>query len=414
MAALKNPIEVQTAFDQYRLAEVIGEGGAGRVYGGTNSDGASVAIKALTNASRDHLKRFKNEIAFLMRKAHRNLIAVSDYGIGSFGSESFPFYVMPRYSGSLRSVITRWPSSEVTMKYFAQVLDGVEAAHLMNVVHRDLKPENVLFDEASGNCVIADFGIARFCEDSLATSVNTGPGSRLANFQYAAPEQRTKGGQITRAADIYALGLMLNEFFTGVVPQGTDHKLVAHTAPEWAFLDEVIAKMMRQNPHDRPATIADVKALIQAHRGEFITSQKLKRHDQTVVPVSEIEDPLAFDPPKIVGVEYDHGQLQISLDRKVSDGWANALRNLGSFTSVSGIPPSSFRFVEDVAIVTTAEHSAQQVIDYFKSWLGPTTANYRHRLENEAREQERRRVDELRRQREQLEAKLRINKSLKF
>jgi serine/threonine protein kinase len=104
------------------------------------------------------------------------------------------------------------------MAIFSQILDGVEAAHLQNVIHRDLKPENILCDQNFATIAIADFGTARFTEDILATAIETGPSQRLANFQYAAPEQRTVGGDVQATADIYALGLMLNELFTGSVP----------------------------------------------------------------------------------------------------------------------------------------------------------------------------------------------------
>src|SRR3981081_1724934 len=98
---------------------------------------------------------------------------------------------------------------------FVKILDGVEAAHLQGVIHRDLKPENILVDSKGAHPAIADFGIASFTEDLLVTSVETAPTQRLANFQYAAPEQRLGGRTVRDTADIYALGLILNEMFTG-------------------------------------------------------------------------------------------------------------------------------------------------------------------------------------------------------
>jgi serine/threonine protein kinase len=80
--------------------------------------------------------------------------------------------------------------------YFSQLLDGVEAAHLQQVVHRDLKPENVLHDTKSDQLTVADFGIAQFEEEELYTLIETTPNRRLANFQYAAPEQRNRGAAV--------------------------------------------------------------------------------------------------------------------------------------------------------------------------------------------------------------------------
>lgn len=105
-----------------------------------------------------------------------------------------PFYVMPLYQHTLRGLMDAGIERNRILPLFSLILDGVEAAHLLRVWHRDLKPENVLCDANSGSAVIADFGIAHFEEDELYTAVETRNGDRLANFQYAAPEQRIRGG----------------------------------------------------------------------------------------------------------------------------------------------------------------------------------------------------------------------------
>jgi serine/threonine protein kinase len=105
---------------------------------------------------------------------------------------------------------------------FSGILDGVEAAHLLRVTHRDLKPENILCDEKSLP-VVADFGIAHFEEDIIATAVKTPAGAKMANLSYSAPEQRMRGAAVDLRADIFALGLILNEMFTRSVPQGVGY-----------------------------------------------------------------------------------------------------------------------------------------------------------------------------------------------
>jgi serine/threonine protein kinase len=80
MFKLKAPINLQTAFGDYRLDEQLGEGGAGRVYGGVDDSGAQIAIKVLTQTSSDKKRRFKNEIAFLARNKHANIVTVTDHG----------------------------------------------------------------------------------------------------------------------------------------------------------------------------------------------------------------------------------------------------------------------------------------------------------------------------------------------
>jgi serine/threonine protein kinase len=206
MSKLKTPIELETAFNNYQLTEQLGEGGAGRVYGGVDSAGAAVAVKVLTSESKDKRRRFKNEIAFLSRNRHKNIVTVTDYGVAAVGVVNRPFYVMARYGGSLRDVLKHKLTPDRAMALFSQVIDGVEAAHLQNVTHRDLKPENVLTDLTNDAAAVSDFGVASFTEDQMLTLVDTAPTTRLANFQYAAPEQRISGGTVGPTADIYALG----------------------------------------------------------------------------------------------------------------------------------------------------------------------------------------------------------------
>src|SRR3972149_4359299 len=118
---------------------------------------------------------------------------------------------MPLFDSSLRPLMRAGLPQDTVLRYFSQILDGTEAAHLHNVAHRDLKPENILFENAAARLVVADFGIARFQEEELYTAVETKASDRLANFQYAAPEQRLRGAEVDYRADIYSLGLLLNE-----------------------------------------------------------------------------------------------------------------------------------------------------------------------------------------------------------
>jgi serine/threonine protein kinase len=247
---LKNPINLQTTFGEYTLSEIIGEGGAGRVYGGEDSLAVPIAVKVLTGAGADKRRRFRNEMGFLQRNRHPNVVEVFDNGFAQHAALTGPFYVMHRYDGSLRDLIKAGIDPAIALRYFIQVMDGVECAHLKGVVHRDLKPENVLYSKSGANLLVADFGVASFVEEALITQVETGPQQRLANFVYAAPEQRTGGQQISEAADIFALGLMLNEMFTGRVPHGASPMLVGNVRPEMAYLDALIDRI--DPPRSRP------------------------------------------------------------------------------------------------------------------------------------------------------------------
>lgn len=417
MSMLKAPVTFETILGTYEVTELIGEGGAGRVFGGKDSDGASIALKVLSEdrVPKEKRKRFKNEIAFLIRNRHRNVVTVLDYGVSTADPIKGPFYVMSRYHSSLRRLMQNQIKPDLVLPLYSQILDGVEAAHILGVVHRDLKPENILVSADSKTLVVADFGIAKFKEDIVATTVVTSAAQRLANFQYSAPEQKTPGQIVGIPADVYALGAMLNEMYTGAVPSGTDFKTIGSVAPELGFLDEVVAKMLRQQPQERPSSIADIKALIQRHQSEAVTLQRLSKIDNTVIPSSDIDDPLAFEPPKLVSFDWDGEHLTLILDRPVSQDWVSAIKDLrGSYSSVMGKGPETFFFKENRAIVSAQDYQVQQIIDLFKPWLPMATQRLRENLEEANRRQESERKEKLRKEREAEERRLNLLRNIRI
>ena len=390
---LKRPIEFETAFETYTATEVIGEGGAARVYRASDSDGQFYAVKLLdarwTTAKR---KRFKNEIEFCSRNKHPNIVSVIDRGTYSNDGQSSVFYVMPLYSGSFRKLLNRGIQPDKAVMYFSQILNGVEAAHLLGVVHRDLKPENILLDEGNDQLLIADFGIAQFQEEELFTAVETKESDRLANFQYAAPEQRARGGHVDHRTDIYALGLILHEMFTGEVISGTEYRTIANVSPDYAYLDDIVSQMIRQDLETRLPSIEAVKQRLIAHKNSFVTQQRISELKGKVVPASEIDDPLIADPPRLIGFDWEDGVLTLVLSCSVNKKWIWALENMGSYSSLWGKDPSSFRFLGNSASVPATEQQVQSVIDYFKGWLPQANAVYEREIarEQEAAEEQRR------------------------
>lgn len=411
MQKLKKPIIFETTFGAYRVDELLGEGGAGRVYGGVDGEGAAIAVKVLAadRATTDKRRRFKKEIEFLARNRHANIVSVIDHGLAANGEI---FYVMSRYHGSLRDLMRAGIAPDAVLALFSQMLDGVEAAHLKGVIHRDLKPENILHSESTA-LAIADFGTARFTEELVATT-QTVPGQRVANFQYAAPEQRTPGTTATAAADIYALGLILNELFTGVVPHGTSPKTIASVAEKYAFLDEIVSQMLRQAPGERPGSIADVKGLVQRYQAKAVSLQKLSKIDGTVIKSTQADEPLAEVPPKLIDADWDGITLTMKLDRPVNRDWINALYSMGSFSSVLGKPPQAFTFDGDQASVPAEEHEIQPLIDHFKGWLPLATLRLKEILEQRAFRQEAQRKDQLRQEREAEEKRLRVRRNIRI
>jgi serine/threonine protein kinase len=395
MSKLTSPVTLNTAFSSYTIDEFLGEGGAGRVYGGLDSDRTPIALKVLPpdKASVEKRRRFKNEIAFGMQNKHENIVTVLDYGIANEHKVVGPFYVMRRFEGNLRNLMVKGIAPDAVLPIFSQILDGVEAAHLQLVFHRDIKPENILCNR-DRKLALADFGIAHFSEELIATSVETSPNQRLANFQYAAPEQRTPGKSVGAPADIYALGLILNEMFTSIVPHGTSYRLIGSISKDFAFLDGVVAQAIRQAPDERPQSIAVLKVLIARYQSDAISFQKLSEIKKTVIKIGEIDEPLAHEPPQLIAADWNTGTLRLTLDRPVNQKWISALHSMSNYASAFGAEPRMFRFHGSEATVSgIQEHQVQPAINHFKNWLGNATRTLNQNLMRQVHEeaQERRR-----------------------
>jgi len=412
----KQKILFQTTFATYTEAGNIGEGGSGRIFKVVDDSGASWALKLLDfrKATKEKSKRFKNEVLFCLKNKHPNIVTVVDHGISVQESRSSPFYVMPLYHGSMRKLLNSGIPTDKVLKFFANILDGVEAAHLQGVVHRDLKPENILYDTRNDLLLVADFGIAHFEEDELFTAVETKDSERLANFQYAAPEQRSRGLEVDHRADIYALGLILNEMFTGHVPHGTKYKTITETAPEYAYLDDLVAQMLSQSPEDRFSSIEEIKQQLIGRQNEFVSQQRLSKLKETVVPVTEIDDPLIADPPRLINVGWNRGNLTLFLSSPINNKWVWALQNMGSYESLSSKKPKDFSVSGDKAVTTAREDEVQKIIDSFKKWLPKANQVYKYQVEQEKEQEEKAKRKELERQIKEQEARQRVMKNVKI
>lgn len=366
----KKPPIFETQFETYTSSAVLGEGGSGYVHAVTNSSGEEFALKYL-NPSRittEKLKRFKNEIEFCQRNNHQNIIRLIDTGFTVINDVKCPFYVMKRYSGTLRSLVRKIPAEDVIRK-FSQILDGVEAAHLAKVWHRDLKPENVLWNDRENILVIADFGIAHFEEEEIYTAVETHAAARMANFQYSAPEQRIRNSAVDHRADIFALGLILNELFTGEIIQGAGYKKIGDQYAQYGYLDGIVETMIQQKPENRPPLIDAVKKELIGRKNEFVALQKYDEAKRQVVKVSE---PPEFEPISIVDFDYADGNLHLKLSRNVPPGWTQEFQNpRGGHSAIMGYEPQRFFIAGNkVSIgIRGDEHLIQQVIDYAKQYI---------------------------------------------
>jgi hypothetical protein len=199
--------------DRYRIVALLGRGGMGEVYRADDLRlGQAVALKFLPEALADdagRLDRLYNEVRTARQVAHPAVCRVYDIG----EAEGQHFLSMEFVDGedlaSLLRRIGRLPQDKA-IEIARQVCAGLGAAHEKGVLHRDLKPENVMLD-GRGKARITDFGLA-----GLATSIQ-GDDIRSGTPAYMSPEQLA-GREVTTSSDVYALGLVLYEVFTGKKP----------------------------------------------------------------------------------------------------------------------------------------------------------------------------------------------------
>jgi len=415
---MKNKLKFDTASGSYSIVDLVGEGGSGRVFKVQDEGDHVYALKYLhpEKITTDKLKRFKNELYFCLKKEHPNIVKILDWGYNVENNTKCPFYVMPYYPLTLRKLMDKGITHDKVLPYFSQILDGVEAAHLVSTWHRDLKPENILCDESFGALVVADWGIAHFAEDILQTLVETRPHERFANFQYAAPEQRIRRGSIDHKADVYALGMILNEMFTGELLLGTGYKRIASINASYEYLDDLVELMVRQSPSDRINSIDKIKQQLIARKNEFITRQKLSELKKQVVPESELDDPLVIDPVNLIGVDYRGTELILELNHDISKypHWVSAFKSIGDYTFILGKEPFRYRFVENKAVIPAEERHVKQIVIYFKEYLIKANKDYEKKmlqLQRQRETEERRRLEK---QIEEEERRKRIRESVEI
>jgi serine/threonine-protein kinase len=193
---------------RYRLVALLGRGGMGEVYRADDLTlDQPVALKFLPEgvaADTARLTQFHNELRIARQVSHKNVCRLYDLGEADGRRFLTMEYVDGEDLASLLRRIGRFPEDRA-VAIARQLCAGVAAAHERGVIHRDLKPANVMID-GEGNVRITDFGIA--------TAAGSADAEIAGTPQYMAPELLTGRPASTRS-DIYALGLVLFEIFTG-------------------------------------------------------------------------------------------------------------------------------------------------------------------------------------------------------
>jgi serine/threonine protein kinase/tetratricopeptide (TPR) repeat protein len=258
----------------FRVLEPLAHGGMGVIYRAEDTRlGRLVALKfpLLPRFDRAARERFRHEARVAAALDHPNLCPVYETGETPEGDL---FYSMPLYEGeTLKARLARQgPLSLVeALRIAVQLARGLGAAHGAGIVHRDLKPGNVMLlpDEA---VKILDFGLAKASDLSL-----TGSRGRFGTISYMAPEQ-VLGHKVDVRADLWALGVVLQEMVTGRRPFDGGHEIgIAHAilhdeTPRAstlrddipAELDALLHTLLRKDPAQRPRSAEDVAAALAA------------------------------------------------------------------------------------------------------------------------------------------------------
>ena len=196
--------------DRYRIVALLGRGGMGEVYRAHDLTlGQEVALKFLPEAAARNpaaLARFYNEVRIARQVSHANVCRVYDLGEVDGQPYLSMEYVDGEDLGSLLRRIGRLPSDKA-VEIARQLCAGLAAAHAKGVLHRDLKPANVMLN-GRGHVVVTDFGLAALADEIPGEEIRNGTPA------YMAPEQLA-GREVTVQSDIYSLGLVLYEVFTG-------------------------------------------------------------------------------------------------------------------------------------------------------------------------------------------------------
>ncbi len=259
---------------RYDVLGEAGHGSMGNVYKARDREtGETVALKLLKPeiaSDQVMMERFKNELLFARKITHKNVCRVHDFNrIGGIAYTSMEFVE----GESLRSVMNRFGGLPVrkAIGVALQICSGLKEAHAQGIVHRDLKPENVMID-SQGNVKIMDFGIARSMEAGTRLT-----GSMVGTPAYMAPEQ-VGGKAIDYRTDIYSLGLMLYEMFTGMpaftadTPVAVALKQLRETPPPPheieptipVAIERAILKCLEKDPAKRFQSVAELEKVLGA------------------------------------------------------------------------------------------------------------------------------------------------------
>ena len=258
---------------RYFVETLIGRGGMAEVYLGNDTMlERAVAVKVLTDRSEAVLRRFLREAQSMAKLNHRNIVAVHDAG----QDDGISYIVMELVAGrTLAEIPGMTLSIHTAIRYFIDLLEALAYAHEQDVIHRDVKPANVMVLD-DGSVKVMDFGLSR--RTSELSNV-TNAGEIVGTIAYLAPE-RFLGKVADARSDLYSVGIVMYEVFTGTVPfKNEADDLVAiifahvnETPPSLRTInraipqqiDRIVLKLLEKDVDLRYQTARDVIVELQA------------------------------------------------------------------------------------------------------------------------------------------------------
>ncbi|HET9767866.1 MAG TPA: serine/threonine-protein kinase, partial [Thermoanaerobaculia bacterium] len=276
---------------RYRIVRELGRGGMGEVYAADDVElNERVAVKILRPeiaAEPEMLERFRREIQLARKVTHPNVCRIFDlFHHREPDGRDLLFLTMELLAGeTLRDRLERdGPlAAQDAAPLLEQMAAALVAAHQAGIVHRDLKSANVLLvpqEDGSTRVVVTDFGLARTASAEARLATLTRFDQIVGTPAYMAPEQ-VMGAEVTHAADLYALGVVMFETLTGVLPfvgesaMSTAIKRLQEPPPSPrmaaphldARWERIVLRCLQRDPADRYASAAD---LLHALRGEAV------------------------------------------------------------------------------------------------------------------------------------------------